>query len=74
MGYYSGDLDTKGSASHDQAAAKDLSSWNRFHAAALRMAWHSGGPRCGAILAIWVSRPLQNGQRGGSLFKAGGMR
>ena len=74
MGYYSGDLDTKGSASHDQAAAKGLSSWNRFHAAALRMAWHSGGPRWGAILEIWASRPLQNGQRGGSLFKAGGMR
>jgi hypothetical protein len=33
-----------------------------------------GGARWGAILAIWESRRLQNGQRGGSLLGTAGMR
>jgi hypothetical protein len=74
MGHYSGDLDPKGPAPREAGGCKGSYCWNRFHAAALRIAWHNGGPRCGAILAIWASRPLQNGQRGGSLFRAGGMR
>ena len=72
--YYSGDLDTKGPAPHEAGGCKASYCWNRFHAAALRIAWHKGGPRWGAILAILVSTPLQNGQRGGSLFRASGMR
>ena len=74
IGYYSGDLDTKGSAPHEAGGCKASYCWNRFHAAALRIDWHSGGPRWGAIRAIWASRPLQNGQRGGSLLRAGRMR
>ena len=57
-----------------QAAAKHLIIGMGFHTVALRIAWHSGEPRWGAILAIWVSRALQNGQRGGSLLRAGGVR
>jgi hypothetical protein len=37
-----------------QAAAKGSYCGNRFHAAALRIVWHNGGPRWGAILAIWA--------------------
>jgi hypothetical protein len=65
IGYYSGHLDAKGSAPHEAGGCKGSYRWNRFHAAALRIAWHNGGPRWGAILAIWASWPLQNGQRGG---------
>ena len=74
MGHYSRDFDTKDFAPHEAGGCKASYCWNRFHAAALRIAWHNGGPRWGAILAILASTPLQNGQRGGSLFRAGGMR
>ena len=74
MGHYSGDLDIKDFAPHEVGGCKGLIVGDRFHAAVLRIAWHNGGPRWGAILAIWASRLLQNGQRGGSLLGTAAMR
>jgi hypothetical protein len=45
ISYYSGDLDTKSPAPHGEGGCKASYCWNRFHAAALRIAWHNGGPR-----------------------------
>ena len=74
IGHYSGDLDTKDFAPHEAGGCEMFSCWNRFHVAALRIAWHNGGPPSGAMLAIWASGPLQNGQRSGSLLGMAGMR
>jgi hypothetical protein len=65
------DLDTKGFAPREAGGCKGS---DRIHATALRIAWDNGGARWGAILAIWESRRLQNGQRGGSLLGTAGMR
>jgi hypothetical protein len=38
IGYYSGHLDAEGSAPHEAGGCKGSYRWNRFHAAALRIA------------------------------------
>jgi hypothetical protein len=54
-----------------QAAAKPLL-LESVSCGGLEIAWHNGGPRWDAILAISTSTPLQNTQRSGSLFRAAG--